>query len=124
MAHSVRTNFPLTQLPLGGGSATQRIEAADTTVLLTDEEFARLPSNIFTNGTLDDLGAASGDGDVVSLQAAFVAAPAALTAAAAAGANPTKAEHDALLADVSALRVTVANLLVALKGSGKPMASS
>jgi hypothetical protein len=124
MAHSVRTNFALTQLPLGGGSATQRVEAADTTVLLTDEEFARLPSTIFSNGTLDDLGAVSSDGDAVTSQAVVVAAPAALASAATAGANPTAAEHDALRADVAALRTTVANLLVALKGTGKPMASS
>lgn len=124
MAHSVRTNYPLTHLPLGGGSATQRVEATDTTVLLTDEEFARLPSNIFSNGTLDDLGAVPSSGDAVTVQAVVVAAPAALTSAAAAGANPTKAEHDAVVADLSALRITLANTLVALKGTGKPMASS
>jgi hypothetical protein len=125
MAHSVRTNFPLTQLPLGGGSQTQRVEAVDTTVLLTDEEFARLPSNIFTNGTLDDLGDVGHDGDHVTTQAAMVAAPAALTSVAITGGeSPTEAEHNALLVDLAALRTTVANLLVALKGSGKPMSST
>lgn len=124
MAHSVRTNKALTQLPLGGGTNTQRIEATDTTVLLTEEEFARLPSDIFSNGTLDDLGSVAGAGDAVSAQAAVVAAPAAVTSVVAAGAAPTKAEYDALRADVVALRTTVANLLVALKGTGKPMAAS
>lgn len=123
MAHSVRTNRALTQLPMGSGTETQRVEAVDTVVLLTDDEFARLPSNVFSNGTLDDLGAVSDDGDAVSTQATVVAAPAALTSAAAVAA-PTQAEYDALRADVAALRTTVANLLVALKGTGKPMASS
>lgn len=40
------------------------------------------------------------------------AAPAALTAAAAVGANPTKAEFDLLLADVTALRTTLAASVV------------
>jgi hypothetical protein len=120
MAHSVRTNLPLTQLPLGSGSATQRVEAVDTVVLLTDDEFARLPSNVFSNGTLDDLGALPSSGDAVTIQSALVAAPAALTSSVAV-ASPTKAEYDALRADVSALRTTVANLLVALKGAGLPM---
>jgi hypothetical protein len=124
MARSVRTNRALTQLPMGAGTETQRIEVVDTVVLLTDAEFARLPSNIFSNGTLDDLGAVDNTGDTVTAQAPVVAAPAALTSAVTVGANPTAAEHDALRADVAALRITVANLLVALKGTGKPMASS
>lgn len=123
MPRSVRTNFALTQLPKGSGTETQRIEAAETVVLLTDEEFARLPSDIFTDGALDDLGGVGAPGDSVSTQAAVVAAPAALTSAVAAAA-PTKGEYDALRADVVALRTTVANLLVALKGAGKPMAAS
>lgn len=52
-------------------------------------------------------------------QATTVAAPAAMTATAAAGATPTKAEYDALLADVTALRTTVANLLAAEKTAGQ-----
>lgn len=50
--------------------------------------------------------------------ATLVAAPAALTATAAAGSAPTKAEFDALLADVTALRTTVDDLLSALKTAG------
>ena len=48
---------------------------------------------------------------------AVIAAPAAPTAVAAVAA-PTKAEYDALLADVRALRTKVADLLTALKGAG------
>lgn len=51
-------------------------------------------------------------------QSVTVAAPAALTGAAAAGANPTKAEYDKTVADVVALRSTVAALLTALKNAG------
>jgi hypothetical protein len=51
-------------------------------------------------------------------QSVTVAAPAALTSVVAAGATPTKAEYDALRADVTALRTTVAALLTALKNGG------
>lgn len=67
--------------------------------------------------------APAGSVDAVYTQAAVVAAPAALTAVPAV-AGPTKAEYDALLADVTALRTTQAAILVALKGTGKPMASA
>lgn len=64
-------------------------------------------------------------GDAVYVQAAVVAAPAALTSAAITGGeSPTEAEHNALQADVAALRTTVAAILTSLKGSGKPMAAS
>lgn len=49
--------------------------------------------------------------------ATAVAAPAALTSAVAVAA-PTKAEYDALRADVVALRTTVANLLTAIQNTG------
>lgn len=42
-----------------------------------------------------------------------------VAATAAAGSTPTKAEYDALLADVTALRTTVANLLAAEKTAGQ-----
>lgn len=51
-------------------------------------------------------------------QAANVAAPAALTSAAAVGANPTKAEFDKTVADLVALRTTLAAELAALKAAG------
>lgn len=51
--------------------------------------------------------------------AALVAAPAAMTQAAITGGEaPTEAEFNALRADVSALRTTVANTLVELKAAG------
>ncbi len=69
--------------------------------------------------------AVAGAIDAVYTQAAVVAAPAALTAVAATGEEPpTEAEYNALLADVTALRTTVAAALVALKGTGKAMASA
>lgn len=51
-------------------------------------------------------------------ESATVAAPAAMTSAAATGGDvPTEAEYNLLRADVVALRATVAALLVALKDS-------
>lgn len=49
-------------------------------------------------------------------QGVAVADAAALTSAAAAGATPTKAEYDALQADVAALRATVVALQTSLRG--------
>lgn len=119
---------------------------AQTTVNITSDAFNSIPSSMFTNSHLQDMGAVPDGTDAVVTQAAFVAAPAAMTSTdttsangvAAAGANPTKAEydvvvtlvnelktdHNALRADVSALRGTVAALQTALAGSGKPMAAS
>ncbi|PVC73474.1 hypothetical protein [Streptomyces sp. CS081A] len=51
-------------------------------------------------------------------QAAAVTNVAAATASAAAGATPTKAEYDALLADVAAMRTKVNALLAALRSAG------
>ena len=96
---------------------------AGATVILTDSEFAKIRQSLIP-GTVVDNGIVAGVEDSVITQAAVVAAPAALTSAAAAGATPTKAEFDKVVADLTALRTTVANLLTALKGSGKPMAAS
>jgi hypothetical protein len=46
-----------------------------------------------------------------------VANPPAITSTVAAGANPTKAEFDALRADVIALRTNVADMITALRNS-------
>jgi hypothetical protein len=46
-----------------------------------------------------------------------VANPPAITSVVAAGANPTKAEYDALRADVIALRTNVADLITALRNA-------
>lgn len=78
-----------------------------------------------TIGGLADLASAAGAPDAVYTQAAVVAAPSALTSAAITGGeSPTEAEHNAVRADVAALHTTVAALLVALKGAGKPMAAA
>jgi hypothetical protein len=67
---------------------------------------------------------AIGDGGAGFTQAAVVAAPGALTSAAITGGeSPTEAEHNALQADVAALRTTVAAILTSLK-AGSIMASS
>lgn len=91
-----------------------RLDSGDTADL-TEEEFAKIPSGLFP-GTLTVAGidtAGATDAEVATAVEA-VAAPAALTATAAAGATPTKAEFDALLADVTALRNTVVALRTAL----------
>jgi hypothetical protein len=120
---------------------------AGANVIVTDATFSALTdAGRFTDGTLTDLGAVEPGDDLVSVQGSFVAAPAALTtttiaavtAANAAGGTPTAAEHNALVADVTALRTkqaalladitalrsTVSSLLAALAGVGKPMAPS
>lgn len=51
-------------------------------------------------------------------QADTVANPAAITSVVAAGATPTKAEYDALRADVVALRGTLDTLVTNLKSAG------
>lgn len=75
-----------------------------------------------------ELPAGIGDGTLVAAttstagivkQATTVAAPAAITSVVAAGATPTKAEYDALRADVVALRTTVATLLANQKTAGQ-----
>lgn len=101
------------QLPNGG------LYQAGQSAVLSDAEFARIPTSLFPGTVVD--GGFSGDG--VTVQAATVAAPAALTSAAATGGDaPTEAEYNALRTDVSNVRTTLANTLTALKGTQKPMA--
>lgn len=52
-------------------------------------------------------------------QAAAVTNVAAATAAAAAGATPTKAEYDALLADVNAIRTKLTALLTSMRAASQ-----
>lgn len=116
------------QVQIGGGYSNVQLPNgraynAGATVILTDEEFDRLDPDVIGTRVIDQ-GRVASSGDAVVTQAAVVAAPAALTSTNAAGANPTQAEFNALRADVSALRGTVADLLTALKGTGKPMAAS
>jgi hypothetical protein len=116
------------QVTIGNGHTNVELpnglsyDAGDV-VVLTDAEWDQISSTAVSSGAIVDNGEVDAN-DLVSVQAAVVAAPAALTSTNAAGANPTQAEFNALRADVTALRTTIANLLTALKGTGKPMASS
>ena len=98
---------------------------AQTTVNITQDAFEQIPASMFSNSKIEDMGLVPDSSDGVVTQAAVVAAPAALTSAAATGGDaPTEAEYNALRTDVNNLRGTVASLLTALKGVGKPMAPS
>lgn len=116
MAHKVQTVVGNVTLPGVG-----LVETAGTIVTLDDDDFQKIPAAAFP-GKLIDLGVTTG---AVSAQANAVAAPAAMTSAAATGGDaPTEAEYNALRADVVALRTTVANILTELKTAGGPMKSS
>lgn len=121
---------------------------ATDVVRVSDDEFTALTAaGRFTDLTLTDGGNVANEGDEVYDQSAVVAAPAALTSVAPAaltsaqitgGQSPTEGEYNqaqadiaalrvtaaALVVDVAALRVTLAATLVALKGTGKPIASA
>lgn len=117
MARSVTIASGKTNVLLPNGGTYN----AGQTVILLDREYA-LINQALIPGTIVDNGVTAGLDDSVVTQATTVAAPAAITSVVAAGANPTKAEYDALRADVVALRTTVASILTNLKGTGKPMA--
>lgn len=72
MAHSLKTLVPLVTLPNG-----VRIENAQTTVVVDDTTWANIPTAAL-GVDIQDLGAVIA-GDAVTVQAAHVAAPAALT---------------------------------------------
>lgn len=91
------------------------------TVILTDEQYEQIRADLIGDLIIDN-GPTARPGDMVYIQGVDVPAPAALTSADAAGANPTAAEHNALRADVIALRDTVAALEAALSGTGRPLA--
>lgn len=121
MAHSVTIASGKTNVALPNGFS---YDAGDD-VLLSDEEYARLradliPSYVIDNGVVADL---TGDdvvtqGVAVPAQGALTSsAPSALTSSApsaltsatiSGGESPTEAEHNALQADVAALRTTLA----------------
>lgn len=115
MAYVVKTLVPLVTLPGYG-----RVDAAQTTITLKDEDFAQIPASAFSSSKVQNMGKV----DAVDVQATTVAAPTAITSVVAAGANPTKAEYDALRVDVTNLRTTLAAVLTALKVPGGPMASA
>jgi hypothetical protein len=88
-------------------------------ITLTDEQFANLDPNAI--GTvLVDLGTVD-PADAVSVQAGNIAAMGALTSANAAGGTPTAAEHNAVVADLVAMRTKLNALIADLTGAGKPM---
>ena len=98
-------------------------------LVISDAEFAGLPEAIIDatpltpTKALSDLGASAHDeGDAVTTQVAAPAAVAALTSAVAVAA-PTKAEYDALRADLIATRTTLAAVITALTGAGKPFSA-
>lgn len=109
---------------------------AQTTVNITADAFNQIPSTMFSGGHLQDMGAVGDPTDAVVTQAAFVAAPAAVTsvqeatangsdlATTQALANSLKIKYNAAQVDIAALRGTVAALQAALAGLGKPMAAS
>lgn len=147
MSHEVEAISDNIVLPDG-----QYLAEAGDTAVVSNAVFAELdaagvvgtvaPDLVIDNGLVE--GTNAGDDDEVSLQAANVAAPAALTATAptamtqaaiTGGESPTEAEFNALrtdlvntrtaqaamLADITALRTKLAALLTALSGEGKPM---
>lgn len=97
---------------------------AQTTVNITSDAFNSIPASMFSGGHLQDMGAVPDGTDAVVTQAPFVAAPAAMTAPADLGAAYSQANVNALRTDVANLRGTVAALLTALQGTGKPQAAS
>lgn len=128
------------QLPNG------QVYKAGDVVILSDEQFEQL-NHALIPGTVIDNGVVEGVEDQVVTQGANVAAPSALTTTAPAaltsaaltgGESPTEAEHNALQADVAALRgkvaslvtdltalrTTVAALETALSGSGKALTNT
>ena len=129
---------------IGGATGTVRKDV----VLLSTEQAARLsaaakdgdpvivPANGFILGDPDDEVQLQGVA-VVAPAAVTASAPAALTASVAAGSPPTKAEYDALLADVTEIHGVVTDLvadvtelqgvltdlITSLTGFDKPLAS-
>ncbi len=100
---TIRAGLSNIQLPDGGN-----YKGGDS-VVLTDQQFQQIAPTALGDEVID-AGYSADPGDAVVAQAPSVN----LTSTVAAGANPTKAEFDALRADVSAI-------LSALKGAGRPM---
>jgi hypothetical protein len=103
MPHAVRVNKANTNLPNGF------YYPVNANVVLSDEQFARLASDIFTSGTCTDMGVVGMAGEAVTTQGPAVT----LTSTQIAGA-PTQAQYNALQADVAALNT-------ALSGPGKAL---
>ncbi len=95
----------------GGGLA---IVGALGEKVLAANDVSELPAGV--GGT--SVGAATTSTAGVVKKAAAVTALPAMTGAAAAGTTPTKAEHDALVADITNLRTTLSDLIAKLKTAG------
>jgi hypothetical protein len=104
MARGVRVNKANTNLPNGF------YYPVNANVVLSDDEFARLAFDVFSSGTLTDLGQQGVAGQQVTTQGAHVALTSSQIAAA-----PTQANYNALQADVAAI-------VASLSGAGKAMA--
>jgi len=140
----IRTGFTVSLEGVG------MIKGPQSGLIISDELFASLSPFSFhasdaayplkNNGYVTP-----GTEDAVVTQAAVVAAPSAMTATTTAAANAAtqsgsyvqvdvqtiatlanelKGDFNALHADVTALRTTVAGILTSIKGAGKPMASA
>lgn len=93
---------------------------AGATVTISDAQWLQISSGALANYVTDN-GVVTGAEDQVLTQGAAVAAPAALTSANAAGSTPTQAEFNKVVADLVALRTTVAALQANLTGTSKPL---
>jgi hypothetical protein len=136
MAHQVKVLVVPVDLGLPG---IAKITTVNTTLTLSDDQFAQLSPNAFTGGSpiLQDLGYVGAG--AVSVQAAKVtltsAQDAALTTTQTAGTtyvsgttdvmiNNLKADLTALRTQYNALQVDVAAIITALTVSGGPMKAS
>src|SRR4051794_9968033 len=97
------------QVTIGNGHTNVELpnglayDAGDV-VVLTDAEWDNISPTAVSSGAIVDNGEVDAN-DLVSVQAAVVAAPTALTSAAATGGDaPTEAEYNALRTDVANLR--------------------
>lgn len=132
MPRKVRTNFANTTLPGVG-----QIDAANTSVVLTDSDFSRIPASAFAGGSplLTDQGYQGESGDGVTIQGAAVAAQGALTSSQNATTNASdlataitlvnalKVNYNAAQVDIAALRTKVNELQAALSGANKPLSA-
>lgn len=116
MPRSIKTLVPLVEVPGHG-----RIEAAQTTIILTDDEYSDIQPEAFSTNKLQDLGPTG----PMSVQANFVTNAAALTAPATFNATTyTASELNALRTDVAALQAKINAILAALRVNGGPMKAS
>jgi hypothetical protein len=134
MAHKVTAANGVANIQLPNGSVINGAGAVlpdgvtvvqtSGSAVLTDEQFAQLPSSLFP-GTLIDGGVIGSGSDAVTTQAVDVANVAALSSASTANATDlasAEALANALKADVATLRTALNSLLTNLRVAGGPMA--